>query len=92
MTFKILVFGGEIVTTYRINRSPANNKNKTNIIIMNKNNVTLKEIEKLLAYCDARFKTRKVSVIKCLDAFAREATGEVAGASVAAVGDLHAVV
>lgn len=58
---------------------------------MNKNNVTLQEIEKLLAYCDNHFKTRKVSVIKCLDAIAREATGEVAGASVAAVEDLHAV-
>lgn len=55
---------------------------------MNKNNITLQEIEKLLAFCDARFKTRKVSVIKCLDALA----GEAAGASVAAVEDLHTVV
>lgn len=59
---------------------------------MNKNNVTLQELEKLLAYCDNKFKTRKVSVIKCLDALAGEAAGEVAGASVAAVEDLHAVV
>ena len=59
---------------------------------MNKNNITLKEIEKLLAYCDSHFKTRKVSIIQCLDAFAGEAAGEVAGASVAAVEDLHAVV
>ena len=59
---------------------------------MNKNNVALKEIEELLAYCDSHFKTRKVSVVKCINAFAREAAGEVAGASVAAVEDLHAVV
>ena len=42
---------------------------------MNKNNVTLQEIEQLLAYCDARFKTRKISVIQCLDALAGEAAG-----------------
>lgn len=59
---------------------------------MNKNNITIKEIEKLLAFCDNHFHTRKVSVIKCLDALAGEAAGEVAGASVAAVEDLHAVV
>lgn len=59
---------------------------------MNKNNITLKEIEKLLAYCDSKFKTRKVSVIQCLNALAREAAGESAGASVATVEDLHAVV
>lgn len=59
---------------------------------MNKNNITLQELEKLLAYCDNHFHTRKVSVIKCLNAFAREAAGEVAGASVAAVEDLHTVV
>lgn len=59
---------------------------------MNKNNITLQEIEKLLAYCDNKFKTRKVSVVKCLDALAGEAAGEVAGASVAAVEDLHTVV
>lgn len=59
---------------------------------MNKNNVTLQELEKLLAFCDNKFKTRKVSVIKCLDALAGEAAGEVAGASVVAVEDLHTVV
>lgn len=59
---------------------------------MNKNNVALKEIEELLAFCDSHFKTRKVSVIKCLDALAEEAAGESAGASVAAVEDLHTVV
>ena len=58
---------------------------------MNKNNVALKEIEKLLAYCDKHFKTRKVSVVKCINALAGETAGEVAGASVAAVEDLHAV-
>lgn len=55
---------------------------------MNKNNVTLQELEKLLAYCDNKFKTRKVSVIKCLDALAGEAAGESADADV----HLHAVV
>ena len=59
---------------------------------MNKNNITLKEIEELLAYCDNHFKTRKVSVVKCINAFAGEAAGVVAGASVAAVEDLHTVV
>ena len=59
---------------------------------MNKNNITFQEIEKLLAYCDSHFKTRKVSVIKCLNALAGEAAGEAAGASVAAVENLHAVV
>ena len=58
---------------------------------MNKNNITLKELEKLLAYCDNHFHTRKVSVIKCLDALAGEAAGEVAGASVAADVHLHAI-
>ena len=59
---------------------------------MNKNNVALKEIEKLLAYCDNHFKTRKVSVVKCINALAGEAAREVAGASVAAVEDLYTVV
>ena len=59
---------------------------------MNKNNVALKEIEELLAYCDNHFKTRKVSVVKCINALAGEAAGESAGASVAAVEDLHTVV
>lgn len=58
---------------------------------MNKNNITLQEIEKLLAFCDSHFKTRKVSVIKCLDTLAGEAAGESAGASVATVEDLHTV-
>lgn len=59
---------------------------------MNKNNITLQEIEKLLAYCDNKFKTRKVSVIKCLDALAGKAAGEAAGESADANVHLHAVV
>lgn len=55
---------------------------------MNKNNITLQEIEKFLAYCDNKFKTRKISVIQCLDALAGEAAGESADADV----HLHAVV
>lgn len=55
---------------------------------MNKNNIVLQEIEKLLAYCDSHFKTRKISVIKCLDALAGEAAGESANA----VEHLHTVV
>ena len=58
---------------------------------MNKNNVALKEIEELLAYCDNHFKTRKVSVVKCINALAGEAAGASAGESVAAVEDLHTV-
>ena len=49
---------------------------------MNKNNIALQEIEKLLAFCDSHFKTRKVSVVQCLDALAGEAAGESADADV----------
>lgn len=55
---------------------------------MNKNNIALQEIEKLLAFCDSHFKTRKISVVQCLDALAGEAAGESADADV----HLHAVV
>lgn len=55
---------------------------------MNKNNITIKELEKLLAYCDNHFHTRKISVIECLNALAGEVAGESAGADVY----LHAVV